>query len=194
MAVAPRAGAATATRIVAEEPERWQWNRLVTTATADVEVPEDVFPWMVAEIERRLAIVGHVSVMGGMLTWSPATQGEDARKLVVQVTVRGGRTTIRIQENLELQGIRKATIPAGIAICGAMGAAWTAAIGMGEPLAPLLTLAMAGLGGFLGVRLVIDADATQRRPQLLELARALAALAQSSVESPPPAPALPGSK
>jgi hypothetical protein len=109
----------------------------------------------------------------------------------VQVAARDGRTVVRIQETLELQGFRKAAIPAGIIIGGGMGAAWTGLVGMGEPLAPLLTVGMAALAAFLGVRLVIDSDANHRRPQLRELARVLAELANATPEPAAPPPALP---
>jgi len=157
-----------------------KWDRLVATATALGELSEEVFPAMVAEIERRLGIVGHVSVMGRTLTWSPATQGEETRKLVVQVNGRDGLTSVRIQESLELQGLRKLAIPAGIMTLAAFGAAWTSILGLPEPAVGLFTVLSGALGGFLGVRMVVATDSMNRQPQLQKLAEALAELARNA--------------
>jgi len=171
----------------AQEPK---WDRLVATATVSGEASDDVYPAMVAEIERRLGIVGHVTVMGGTLTWSPATQSEESRKLVIQVAARDGLTTVRIQENLELEGWRKAAIPFGMVTMAAFALAWTSVLGLTEPAVPVIALLSGALGGFLGVRTVTWSDATSRGPQLQQLAEALAALARAMPA--PPVPAIEG--
>jgi hypothetical protein len=158
----------------AQQPK---WDRLVATATAECDVSDDSFPAMVEEIERRLGIVGHVSVMGGTLTWSPATQGEESRKLVVQVSARDGGTAIRIQEDLEVQGLRKLAPPAGILVTAGFALAWASLLGVPESVLPVVGLSSAVLGAFLGVRTLFWSDATSRGPALQELANALAELA-----------------
>ena len=143
---------------------------------------------MAAEIERQLGIVGHASLMGGTLTWSPAAQGEEARRLVVQVASHAGRTAVRIQEDLELAGIRKAAIPAGIMGGAGFGAICAGLVGMGEPAGPLLTALCGAMGAFIGVRSVIATDSMNRQPILQNLANTLAGMAAAAR----PAPALVG--
>ena len=168
-----------------------RWDRLVATAAAPNEVSEDTFPAMVQEIERQLGIAGHVTIIGGMLTWSPATQGEESRKVVVQVAARAGGTTIRIQENLELQGWRRVAIPVGVLTGGGFGLGWTQLFGVGEPAGPLLAGLCAVGGVFLALRMVVSSDAMDRGPKLQELANALAEMVSPSPESLVPVGAAP---
>ncbi|NIU19340.1 MAG: hypothetical protein GWN79_09715, partial [Actinobacteria bacterium] len=58
------------------------------------------------EIESTLGIAGHVSVYGDSLTWSPASQGTEERKIVISVGSEGGRTRIHVEERVELSGWR----------------------------------------------------------------------------------------
>jgi hypothetical protein len=161
-----------------------KWDRLVATAVVESEVSEAAFPAMVAEIERGLGLVGHASVMGGTLTWSPATQGEQTRRIVVQVAARDGRTAIRIQEDLELQGWRKLAIPGGIVTGGAFGAVVAGMGGMGEPAGPMLVIVCAFLGVFFGIRSGTGFAATSREPVLQLLAKTLARMVSMPVLEP----------
>jgi hypothetical protein len=161
-----------------------KWDRIVATAAVPGEVSEDLFPAMVEEIERRLGIAGHVSIIGGTLTWSPATQGQESRRVVVQVAVRDGQTAVRIQENLEVEGLRALAIPAGILTSGVFGLVFARLLGMGEPAGPILAALCAAIGAFLSVRSVTGFVATIREPKLQELAGALAALASAAQQVP----------
>ena len=61
---------------------------------------------LVDEIQSTLGIVGHVSVVGGSLTWSPAAPGTESRKLVITITPQSGKTHIHIEERFEMSGWR----------------------------------------------------------------------------------------
>jgi len=150
------------------------WDRVLVEETVEGEVPESAFPKMVAEIQRRLDLVGHASVIGGTLTWSPAAQAEDTRKIVISVTPVEGRTEIRLQERCELQGARKAVIPAGGLIGMAFGAAMAGGIGMPEPASVFFMMALGGGGIFTAIRAMLSIDAGDREPQLKLLGELLA--------------------
>jgi hypothetical protein len=158
-----------------------RWDRLVTEETVEGEVPEEAFPRMVAEIQRRLDLVGHASVIGGTLTWSPVAQSETTRKIIVSVTSQEGSTSVRLQETLEIQGFKKVVFPIGALTGAAFGAAIAGGLGMGEPAAPLFVVAFVGLGIFSALRLTTSIDAGERGPQLQALARALAQIGEDAV-------------
>ncbi len=162
---------------------REEWNRLAARESVQGAVPESVFPAMVAEIQRTLEMVGHASVVGGNLTWSPATQGEDTRKVVVHVAPEGGGTSIRVQEELGIFGVRKFAPAVGALFGLAFGGTLAEAFAMGEPMGPLLLLTFGAVGGLTGVRSVVAVDATERAPQLEALARTLAELGREAVAS-----------
>jgi len=170
----PKPGAVPARGGVWRKKDRARWDRLLVREVFSGEVPDAAFPKMVAEIQRRLDLVGHASVIGGTLTWSPATQSEDTRKIVISVTPEDGKTEIRIQERLEIQGIRKAVFPVGGLIGMALGAAIAGGLGMPEAVGGIFMMAFAGGGIFTGVRVVMSIDSGDREPQLQALGRALA--------------------
>jgi hypothetical protein len=92
---------------------------------------------------------------------------------VISVTPRGGRTLIRLQETLEIQGFKKVVFPIGALTGAAFGAAIAGGLGMGEPAGPLFTIAFIGMGIFSALRLTTSIDAGEKGPQLQALCRAL---------------------
>jgi hypothetical protein len=145
-------------------------------------VPEGVFPVMVDEIQRRLDMVGHTSIMGGALTWSPATQTEETRRLVVRVCPEEGQTEVRIQEDLELLGGQKFA-PAIGGFFGVMfGAALAASLGLGEPGGPLVTIMFGVIGVLTALFSVISFSANEREPELEALTLTLAELGRAASE------------
>jgi len=159
-----------------------KWDRLVSERVLDGEVSEAAFPSMVAEIQRYLDLVGHASVMGGTLTWSPAALSEDTRKIVISVTSRGGKTVIRLQETLEILGFKKVILPVGGLIGMAFGAAIAGGLGMGEPEGPLFAVLFAAGGFFAAFKTTISINAGERGPQLEALAGAMAEIGMEEVE------------
>jgi tRNA A-37 threonylcarbamoyl transferase component Bud32 len=159
-----------------------KWDRLVMEEVVDGEIPEDAFPLMVGEIQRHLDMVGHASVMAGTLTWSPAAHSETTRKIVISVTPRRGQTVIRIQESLEILGIKKGIFPLGGLIGMAFGSAIAVGLGMGEPGGPLFGMAVAVFGMIAAARTVTSIQAGDRGPQLHGLARTLAEIGAEAQE------------
>ncbi len=148
----------------------------------DGETPESVYAAMVEEIQARFDTVGHASVLAGSLTWSPATQGEASRKIVVTVTPREGRTHIRVEERFGVVGAKKIFLPVGGLFTAVMATAVVQALGISEPLAPLLAISALGAGIFVSARLVVWYDANAREPELESLADRLAELAGRAAE------------
>jgi tRNA A-37 threonylcarbamoyl transferase component Bud32 len=155
-----------------------KFDRLVAERVVDGEIPDSAFPKMVEEIQRHLDLVGHASVLGGTLTWSPAAQTDDTRKIVISVTPRQGKTVIRLQESLEVRGGKKAIFPIGAAIGLAFGVAIAAGLGMGEPAGPIFTLLFAAGGIASAYRTTISIEAGDRGPQLQALALAISEIGE----------------
>jgi hypothetical protein len=168
-----------------------RWNRLVAVETVDGEVPESVFPVMAAEIQRRLDIPGHSSIVAGTLTWSPAQHSESTRKIIVQVSSADGRTGVRVQEELEIHGAQRAAIPVGGFAGLALTAGLAASLGVTDPGLGLAILAGAGGGVIATIRAVTGIAATDRAPQLEKLASALGDIARTTLgQEPAPEPAI----
>jgi hypothetical protein len=76
--------------------------------TLRVETPEVKLPELIPVIEDELDLIGHASIVGQTLTWSPAAQGSEGRQIVVTVRPRGEGTEVHLDERLELTGWRQA--------------------------------------------------------------------------------------
>jgi hypothetical protein len=137
------------------------------------EMDEDDHEVLVAEIQSRLGILGHVSTVGQTLTWSPATPGDDARKIVVTLQATEGHTQVQVEERLELAGWRM-MIPAWGA-AGALIATLLTLVGLGLDIDSFgaLLIANAVVGAFLVVNGVLWSTAKRRQPELDALADGL---------------------
>jgi hypothetical protein len=165
-----------------------KWDRVVLDSVLDGEVPEEAYPILVEEIQERLGIMGHASVLANSLTWSPATQGEESRRVVVSVKSKEGRTRIRVEERFEIRSYRRFFVAAG-GLSGAVLAAVLATfLGISDSSLPALLLPCLVLGVVSGVFGTIRFEANTRRPQLEALADRLRQLAEGIVRT------LPGSK
>jgi hypothetical protein len=155
-------------------------DRLLVDRTVDGEVPVSAYMAMVEEIEKTLGIDGHVSTLGSTLTWSP-TYSADDRKLTVSVSQDAGRTRIRLEERVGLEGWMRVSPAWGAALGGLMGAAFGAVSG----LPPGLVIAAAGVFavafGIVTADSAMRASSGGRREQLEKLADRLAALAGRTV-------------
>ncbi|UCC72511.1 MAG: serine/threonine protein kinase [Gemmatimonadota bacterium] len=156
---------------------------LILDRTLEGEIDESVHKAMVNEIQATLGIVGHVSVLGSTLTWSPAAPGTDERKVVVTVTPEAGKTQVHIEERFELSGWRIFVPGWGVGVGILTGLGLVSALGMGDR-AMLLALLLAPVGAITAVALFFKGKAARHRPKLLELADRLAALAQVSAPRP----------
>ena len=141
---------------------------------------------LVAEIQTTLGLVGHTSIVGRSLTWSPAAQGSGGRQIVVTVSSGGGGTEIRVEERIDLTGELFLAPPAG-AVGGAMlGLALGSALGavLGEPgVVMVLCGALCAIGGATGTAAAVLASLRKRRePQLVALADKLEKLLERGSE------------
>jgi hypothetical protein len=156
-------------------------NTLYTDRVVQGELPVSSHPVLVQEIQRRLRIPGHMSTVGRSLTWSPAAQGEEGRRIAVTTTTWNGRTEIHIEERIELTGWKQFAPGYG----GAAGAAFALMMVLGLGLAggaivvPALIFGIAG--AILTVQSMIIAMAEERKPELLELGDGLAEVVRNEI-------------
>jgi len=164
-----------------------KWDRVVLDSVIDGKVPEEAYAAIVEEIQNELGVMGHASVLAGTLTWSPATQGEESRRVVISVRSKEGQSRVRVEEKFEIRGFRRFFIAAG-GLSGALFAALaTTVLGLGDaPSVPALLLPCLALGVAGGVFGTIKFEANTRRPQLERLAARLSGLAEASVKQLPP--------
>ncbi len=177
----PGAGAMGPTQV------EYRKDTLFLDRTVEVAVPESAHWAIVNEIQATLGIVGHVSVLGNSLTWSPAAPGTDERKIVVTVTAEAGKTRIHIEERFELSGWRIFVPSWGVGAGILLGLGAVAALGLPER-AMLLALLLAPVGAITAVALFFKGKASRHKPKLVELADRLAALVEGNV---PPQGAVP---
>jgi len=141
---------------------------------------------LVAEIQTTLGLVGHTSIVGRSLTWSPAAQGSGGRQIVVTASGVRGRTEIRVEERIDLTGELFLAPPAGGAVGGLLGLALGSALGsvLGEPgVVLVLCGALCATGGATGTAAAVLASLRKKRePQLVALADRLAALLERKSE------------
>jgi hypothetical protein len=164
-----------------------KWDRVVLDSFVDGEIPEEAYPALVDEIQGSLGIMGHASTLAKTLTWTPATHGEDSRRLVVSVISKEGKTRIRVEERFEIRGFRRVFVAAGGLAGITLAAVMATFLGIGEGV-PAVIIPLAGLGVASGVFGTIKFQANTRRPQLEALTSRLTALAEQVIKK------LPGSK
>ena len=71
--------------------------RIVVEATIDGEMPERDYDLVLDIIRREIGEVGQIGSVGRTFSWSVSNQN---RKLQISVMPRGGRTTVRVDEQL----------------------------------------------------------------------------------------------
>ncbi len=178
--VAPPAHRGKAPAVVDPTPS----DTIVIDRTVEGELSHSRYEAVVEEIQSTLNMVGHVSTLAHSLTWSPAAPGQEGRRVVVTLTIRGGQTRVRIEEHLELMGWQK-TVPAWGAVGGGLFLAAIASAAGADEGGVLVLALMGGAGGaFLAVRAVIASIFNWRQPDLQQLGDRLAAIIQG--EPPPP--------
>lgn len=119
---------------------------LTVTAQAEVEgeLTEEGFQQVVATLQSTLKEPGHPSLMARILTWRNEVAKSGGRSTMVSVACRGGRTTVRVEENLQqVAGAFHGGITAG----GGMGIG----MGFGLPMALATGSVLLGVAFPLGV-------------------------------------------
>ena len=159
--------------------------RIVVEATIDGEMPERDYDLVLDIIRREIGEVGQIGSVGRTFSWSVSNQN---RKLQISVMPRGGKTTVRIDEQL---GNVAGGVFGGI-MGGGGGGMGGAVMGVtaGVTHAPLLGLA-AWLAtivvSFGAARFTLGRIATSKREKLTEIAHLIAnqiAESTASVEEP----------
>jgi len=150
--------------------------------TVEREVADSRHVRLVEEIRSSLHTVGQAGTLGRALTWNTAGLGYVVRNVQVTVSPEGGRTRIRMEEQVEVFGRRLLGGAAGGGVGALLGVAFSGGIGLIQsPLSVLLAAVFAMGGAVLTARSVLVTALTQRKRQLEELADRLAAI----VEEPP---------
>jgi serine/threonine protein kinase len=146
---------------------------------ANRKVDEADYEALVNEIHSTLGLLGHVSTLGNTLTWSPAAQGWEARKIIVTISPLADGTHIHVEERLEISGWRF-IVPGWGAGAGALLMFLFFMFAGIEPVGALLVLLLAaGVAGGVGTATGLLRLAEHRRtPELQMLADRLAMLVE----------------
>ena len=156
--------------------------RILVDATIDGEMPERDYDLVLDIIRREIGEVGQIGSVGRTFSWSVSNQN---RKLQISVMPRGGRTTVRIDEQLG----NSAGGLFGVLVGGGGGGLGTAMMGIiaGRAGEPLLGLGvwLAWLGTMFGTaRFSLRKVSDARREKLKTLAGQIGdQIAQSLAES-----------
>ena len=158
--------------------------RIVVEATIEGEMPERDYDLVLDIIRREIGEVGQIGSVGRTFSWSVSNQN---RKLQISVMPRGGRTIVRIDEQLS-------NIAGGVfgGIMGGGGGGFGGAVmGMvaGGTHRPLLGLAawLATIATSFGAaRITLGRIAKGKREKLTEIAHMLAnQIAESTASAEP---------
>ncbi len=159
---------------------------LELVAETDGEVSGEALELMIEEVQRAFADAGTARTSSHTATWTASRQLASGRlsSLVVGITSRGGRTEIRITENLDNLST---ALFAGLFVGGSgVGVGISGAIGMEALGSPLVWVAgaLASIGGFYTLARTLYSRSARRRRW--ELKRLLGRLADIATEGGPP--------
>jgi len=153
--------------------------RIVVEATIEGEMPERDYDLVLDIIRREIGEVGQIGSVGRTFSWSVSNQN---RKLQIAVMPRGGKTTVRIDEQLSnVVGGVFGGIMGGVG--GGLGGAVMGSV-TAQTHAPLLGLAgWAGIvaTAYAGARFTLRRIAKSRQEKLREVASQLATQIAESV-------------
>ena len=157
------------------------------------EVSENDFDQLAETIRRTMADVGVVGAMGRSFTWSAT---DPKRRVHVSVTMRGGRTTIRVAETL--RPLMGSVFGGGVGGFGGGfgGPTFGILMGVTDGLIQLALPAAAAIVGiaYIGSRSVYKGIVRSRQTELRGLALRLAEEARASINArsePRPRPLVP---
>jgi serine/threonine protein kinase len=145
--------------------------RIIVEVVVDGEMPERDYDLVLDSIRRDVGEVGQIGSVGRTFSWSVSNQ---SRKLQISVMPRGGKTTVRIDEQLgQITGGIFGGMMGGIG--GGLGGAVMGSIAGGahEPLLGLTAWAAVIASAYGGARFTLRRIATGRREKLLEIANEL---------------------
>jgi hypothetical protein len=164
--------------------------RIVFERAVDGEIPIEEFEPLIAEVRRTFGDNGVPSVLGRSLAWSSSVSGgrrrARGRQIDVSVVVRGGLTTVRVEEEL---GNTAGALFGGL-VGGGGGGSTGISIGIGlgafhsAPLAFMLWVTVAG-GFYTLARTIYGNIVAKRELQLRQLADRLEEQVTAAVVTPP---------
>ena len=143
--------------------------RMRASRILPVEIPESKLPELIPVIEDELDLVGHASIVGQMLTWSPAAQGSEGRHIVVTVRSRGGGTEVHLEERLEYSGWRQAAPGMGAGIGLLFGTMLGLMMGFNEGAILVTAIPGGALGAWMALKAMENTMVDTRRPELQKL-------------------------
>jgi len=159
--------------------------RFSVTRVVPREVTRAELEALVAHIQAGLGLVGHTSVVGRSLVWTPVGQEGKGRQTIVTASGASGRTEIRIEEQVALTGDLFFVPPAG-AVGGAILGIALGGLLMGEPTPLMLVLGTAGAfgGAITAANAALAILRKGREPKLVALADRLATLLERGGPTP----------
>jgi len=183
----PDGAAAVAVRVNDVSPKRSLLAGSPTSieyeAVVGAEMPERDFDLLVDVIRRRVGEAGALTSVGRSLTWNTMSR---QRAVHVSVLSRGGKTTVRVVENLrQFAGGLFGGIMGGVG-AGFFGVAM--GFGMGKMHSPLLAFSIeagAVVLTYLGARTAFVLASGKRRRTMRALTEELAEQARESIASSP---------
>ena len=188
--VAPRPPGAQPAIVVKDGPPQkanpWVGtpSRILIDATIEGEMPERDYDLVLEIIRREIGEVGQIGSVGRTFTWSVSNQ---SRKLQISVMPRGGRTLVRIDEQLTniMGGVFGGIMGGG---AGGIGGAAMGSIAAqtDQPLLGLAAWIGVAAASYGAARLTFRKLAQNRREKLNELATEIATQIAETVSSPEP--------
>jgi serine/threonine-protein kinase len=158
--------------------------RIVVEATIEGEMPERDYDLVLDVIRREIGEVGQIGSVGRTFSWAVSNQ---QRKLQISVMPRGGKTTVRLDEQLgNIAGGVFGGMMGGIG--GGLGGAVMGSIAGGahEPLLGLAAWLAVVTSAFAGARFTLRRIFNSRRDKLREVASQLAnQIAESTAAAEP---------
>ena len=192
-AVAPRRPGAMPAVVVKDGPKQpvnvflGTATRIVVEASIEGEMPERDYDLVLDLIRREIGEVGQIGSVGRTFSWSVSNQN---RRLQISVMPRGGKTTVRIDEQLGnvAGGVFGGIMGGG---GGGMGGMMMGII-MGTTHQPLIGFAawLATIGAAFGAaRMTLSRIASNRHAKLTEMAHLIAnQIAESTALAEPTEP------
>jgi eukaryotic-like serine/threonine-protein kinase len=161
--------------------------RIVVEATIEGEMPERDYDLVLDIIRREIGEVGQIGSVGRTFSWSVSNQ---QRKLQISVMPRGGKTTVRLDDQLgNIAGGVFGGIMGGVG--GGLGGAVMGSIAGGahRPLLGLAAWLSVVVSAFAGARFTLRRIFTTRRDKLHEVANQIAnQIAESTAAAEPTDP------
>ena len=158
--------------------------RMRASRILPVGIPESKLPELIPVIEDELDLIGHASMVGRTLTWSPAAQGSEGRHIVVTVRPRGEGTEVHLDERLEYSGWREAAPGIGAGIGLLFGTMLALMMGLNEGAVLVTAIPGGALGAWMAFKGMENTMVDTRRPELQKLLERLSAAVERAGTEP----------